>query len=189
MKTFFRIAAAALLAVAGSAFAATTAGSPSINGMPAPNAGSDFGNPPPADVIVTHAGMQWIWAGPCSMGPGSCGPSTPMHGFDNPTASDWATWADLATFAAAFTNGSGGALCGAPWMNSVHSHCDYSDMSNGHIWNAPGLCDPGYYDGCSAGTTETFFIRAVPEPQTYALMIAGLGLVGVLARRRRPHES
>jgi hypothetical protein len=29
-------------------------------------------------------------------------------------------------------------------------------------------------------------VTAVPEPETYALMLAGLGLMGFIARRRRP---
>lgn len=33
--------------------------------------------------------------------------------------------------------------------------------------------------------TTAFSVSAVPEPQTYALMLGGLGLVGWLARRRR----
>ena len=28
-------------------------------------------------------------------------------------------------------------------------------------------------------------VAAVPEPQTYALMLAGVGLIGAIARRRR----
>jgi hypothetical protein len=31
-----------------------------------------------------------------------------------------------------------------------------------------------------------FSVTAVPEPESYALMLAGLGLVGVLSRRRKP---
>jgi hypothetical protein len=34
-------------------------------------------------------------------------------------------------------------------------------------------------------TTATSAIAAVPEPETYAMMLAGLGLVGFAARRRR----
>ena len=42
----------------------------------------------------------------------------------------------------------------------------------------------GWYN--NVGAFEVSVTGAVPEPQTYALMFAGLGLVGWMARRRRP---
>lgn len=35
-----------------------------------------------------------------------------------------------------------------------------------------------------AGTPVTFSVAAVPEPETYAMLLAGLGLMGFIARRR-----
>ena len=35
------------------------------------------------------------------------------------------------------------------------------------------------------GQSESFVTTAIPEPSTYALMLAGLGAVGFIARRRR----
>jgi hypothetical protein len=47
--------------------------------------------------------------------------------------------------------------------------------------------------GTSTGPVGTysgnFAIAAIPEPETYAMMLAGLGLVGFMARRRRKTES
>ena len=37
----------------------------------------------------------------------------------------------------------------------------------------------------SASVQSTAMVSAVPEPETYAMMLAGLGLIGTIARRRK----
>lgn len=180
-KLLKSLAATALLAISGSVFALSTVAGGGASG-PNPMAGADYNTPPPSSVIVSHGGYEWIWAAPCSEGAGSCGAPSHLFGFDTPTSDQWATWASRADLLAAFSG-----KCGSPYMSAFHNHCDVGDATNGHIFHAfaNGICDPSYFNGCEAGTTESFLVRAVPEPQTYALMVAGLGLVGWVARRRR----
>jgi len=51
--------------------------------------------------------------------------------------------------------------------------------------NTHTLTIGGVADAPSAAYTGSISVTAVPEPETYALMLAGLGVVGLLARRRR----
>lgn len=46
------------------------------------------------------------------------------------------------------------------------------------FWGSPAGTKGGYYNG-------TISVAAVPEPETYAMFLAGLGLIGGIARRRK----
>jgi len=48
----------------------------------------------------------------------------------------------------------------------------------------PGECTSGNGPECLSGSAN-FQGNVIPEPETYALMLAGLGVVGFIARRRR----
>ena len=66
------------------------------------------------------------------------------------------------------------------------------DTNSGQRWNlwgtGPGAYELYSYPGRSSDTTidvhGTLSIAAVPEPETYAMMLAGLGLMGFIARRK-----
>lgn len=173
------IAAAALLAASGSTFAGTTVGSVGVSG-PAP-AMTDLGIDPPASALVMNAGLEWAWANPCSATPSGCGGGNAgvmyHHGFADPTAAQWATWGSLAALQSAFASGP----CASSYFSISFDHCDAGDLASGYVWNSP-LTDPAK---AANEYSETFLVRAVPEPATYALMVAGLGALGLIARRRQ----
>jgi len=59
-------------------------------------------------------------------------------------------------------------------------------------WTVPQVLTDGgvlfFNDGTSA-STFTATVGAVPEPETYAMMLVGLGLMGFVARRRKENQA
>jgi len=62
-------------------------------------------------------------------------------------------------------------------------HFSHTFTTSGSGVLAFGVVDQGDYNNTSALWLDN--VTVVPEPETYALMLAGLGLVGMMARRRK----
>ena len=175
------IAAAALLVASGAAFAGTSASGDSLSSRIQPLAGATLGLAPPPAEIVSAGGMEWVYAGPCAAF-GGCGDVLLHHGFGIATDAQWtASFASIGALTTAFAG-----KCASPWFNTVWDHCDPGDAAAGFIWHSPLAPDAFHRDH---PLSETFLVRGVPEPETYALMLAGLGLVGFMARRRQQQAA
>jgi len=70
-----------------------------------------------------------------------------------------------------YTGARSGQATFAAYKSMVYDNANWNDVGSGEF----------------TGNTldNTAFTVAVPEPETYALMLAGLGLVGFMARRRK----
>ncbi len=160
----------------------------------------------PTNAYITVGGLDWAWANPCTP-TGGCGDIDLSfqgdEGWRLPTIAEFAARpvADDFFFAGANVPGGGtGALgetffafgpvdasgavldgaCAAVYFSTSYSHCDYLDGLDGYIWDpanpVPGLNETWLVRGASDGV--------VPEPATWAMLIAGFGMVGAALRRR-----
>lgn len=145
-------------------------------------AASHLDRPIDPTVIVNAGGFEWVWAAPCATAGTSCGVPILRDGFVVPTQQQWlSTFNSNDALVRAFNN-NGLAICAAPWFSTVHDHCDIEDLVDGFVWHAPYPIGNTRNNDPAA---ESFLVRAIPEPETYAMLLAGLGIVGFAVRRRR----
>lgn len=87
---------------------------------------------------------------------------------------------DLATAASAALPGSSPYAAQTGWNTF-----EYVFSSSASVTLGIGVVDVLDAGASSQLRLDNFAIAAVPEPEAYAMLIAGLGLVGAIARRRR----
>lgn len=155
---------------------------------------------PDANVLLNFngSGLDWVYAGP--IGPnewdlGSIQPASyrATEGWRVATETEWVThpeWTDFITpgnpggiiSATTFYDHNSYIFASEYWGN--FSHVDAQDFANGLVTDGVNGCQVGI----SCWVPETIYVRntiaAVPEPEIFATMLAGLGLLGLVKRRR-----
>ena len=75
----------------------------------------------------------------------------------------------------------------------LNNFLSVSDVAHWVLETAHGINDSGWIIGSAyslvSGERHAFLLTPVPEPETYALFMAGLGLMGFIARRRKNGQA
>jgi hypothetical protein len=101
---------------------------------------------------------------------------------------------DITGFSLFADNGSGGSFIAAGTQSSTGtldiweiSVANLTSLPISNYWLQINGTVVGY--GGSYGGNANLVVSAVPEPETYAMMLAGLGLLGAVARRRKAKQA
>lgn len=152
---------------------------------------------PNSNVLINlnNSGLDWVYAGPIGpneWGTGNIQPATyrAAEGWRVATAAEWAMhplWTDfivpgnpggIVSPSAGYSDHSSYIFASEYWGNFYH--VDQNDFANGSVTDG--------VNGTIGNVPETIYVRntlPVPEPETWAMLMAGLGLVGFMARRRK----
>jgi len=112
---------------------------------------------------------------------------TPFNGTNQfngtPQFSDSATWKNASiTFSGSSTNASFEI-----WQNSTHAQIANA-QGTGASFYIKDLVITDNSVGAANGLVVTT-VAAVPEPETYAMLLAGLGLIGAAVKRRKAKQA
>lgn len=121
----------------------------------------------------------------------------PQPGFTAPLSLLLDSWADSLTWTMGFGNGGSITVDLFGSSGNLVNTTSFSSLSGYSIFNISGL---GNFAGLTfrsntdpAGLRFQNFsynsVSSVPEPETYAMLLVGLGLIGFMARRRREDFS
>ena len=138
--------------------------------------------PVPSDNYITVNGLDWAWASPCAAtGSGSCGTVDFSYqgsqGWRIPTLEEFLARPEYTAF---------GSKCASAYF-SQYNHCDFGDGAAGYIFDyGYGVLPNGssVYSDSWVVRSESAVPGGVPEAATWAMMIAGFGMVGASLRRR-----
>jgi hypothetical protein len=123
-------------------------------------------DPVPSSMIVSHNGLEWVWASPTAADYNPDGVLVGKDGFGFATPEQWALRPPVSAFGPSvpWTWGSTATLCAAPWFDKSFDHCDWDDAVAGYYGSALSGQLPAGPDGTTpmGMVAETWLVR-VPD--------------------------